>query len=119
MPWMHAFLFTQIVEIPIYLKPLSGRAWHSRVLLAFGASALTHPIVWFTFTELFLGSQPIMERSDATYWIFVVVAESFAITCEALYLRMLGVQRALLWALGANLASVTLGFLSRYAIGWP
>ena len=118
-PWLSAFLFTQAVEVPIYLRPLSGRSWSARVCLAFGASALTHPIVWFTFPELFLGATPLMSRGPSSYWAMVVAAEGFAIVAEALYLRSLGARRSLAWALLANLASVCLGLLSRALLGWP
>src|SRR5262249_35014609 len=56
--WIYAFLFTQAVEVPIYVFALRGgpetppqRALAKRVLIAFGASALTHPIVWFVIPQ--------------------------------------------------------------------
>ena len=49
----------------------------------------------------------------------VLLAESFAIAVEALYLRAFDVRRAIAWSLLANGASVTLGLLSRAAFGWP
>jgi hypothetical protein len=38
---------------------------------------------------------------------------------EALWLRTHGVRHALRWSLLANVASVTLGLLSRELSGWP
>jgi len=103
--WLSAFLFTQVVEIPIY-RGLAKVGW----LPAFGASALTHPIVWFVIPRLWPGS----------YWGMVAVAEAFAVAAEALYLGLLfQAKRPLLWALVANAASAGLGFLSRAAFGWP
>lgn len=105
--WAWAFLFTQVVEIPIYAIAL-------RVSLpaAFGASALTHPIVWFAFFNPIFDEQP--------YWPRVVAAELFAWLAEAAYFRFgFKKDRALLWALVANGASVLLGFASRAWLEWP
>ena len=120
--WLSAFLFTQVVEIPIYVVAL-GRASSagataplddlpSRLAAAFGASLVTHPIVWFVFPRLPLGS----------YEGMVAGAETFAIVAEGIYFAALGAMRirsAMLWSLGANLTSVTLGLLSRHFFGWP
>ena len=101
--WLWGFLFTQIVEIPIYAWPLRGR-----VGVAFTASAITHPIVWFVFPRLI---QP--------YVPMVLAAELFAVVVETVWLRRFGVRHALLWSLAANGASVGLGFLSRALFGVP
>lgn len=103
--WLSAFFFTQAVEMPIYAR-LARAGW----LAAFGASALTHPIVWFVIPSLVPGS----------YWGMVAVAESFAVVAEAIYLRLgFQVKRAFLWSLLANASSASLGMLSRYLLGWP
>jgi hypothetical protein len=123
--WLAAFVFTQAVEVPIYAlaqrmihpskdgatpPPSRASAWAWRVALAFGASALTHPIVWFVLppTSRWLG-----------YWGYVALAEAFAVLAEAAYFRALGLPRALLWALGANAASAGLGLASRALWGVP
>lgn len=118
--WLSAFLFTQAVEIPVYLialrrsrdalAPIEGAL--PRLAAAFGASLVTHPIVWFVIPTLPFGS----------YEGMVVGAESFAIIAEGLYFHALGamgLRRATLWSLLANGASVTLGLTSRYLFGWP
>ena len=46
--WAFAFLFTQVVEIPIYMRGLRVGP-----VKAFGASAITHPVVWFVIPHLF------------------------------------------------------------------
>jgi hypothetical protein len=103
--WLSAFFFTQCVEVPIYAK-LAKTGW----LPAFGASSLTHPIVWFVIPSLWKGS----------YWGMVAVAETFAVVAEALYLGLgFKVKRALAWSLLANAASAGLGLLSRWMFGWP
>ncbi|APR78743.1 Hypothetical protein A7982_04090 [Minicystis rosea] len=120
--WLSAFLFTQAVEVPVYFVAL-GRACSTdasapiddrpaRIAAAFGASLITHPIVWFVFPRLPFRS----------YEGMVVGAETFAIVAEGLYFALLGampIRWAFLWSLGANLTSVTLGLTSRSLFGWP
>jgi hypothetical protein len=118
--WLVAFLFTQVVEVPIYVIPLTrvsneaaqggGRATGilARLCYAFLPSLVTHPVVWFAFPHLPLPYVPM-----------VVCAEAFAILVEGVILRFFAVDYALFWSLGANLTSVALGFASRAAFGWP
>lgn len=116
--WLGAFVFTQVVEVPIWAyalrrgcRPEPGREpwplWVA-VLLGAGASAITHPFVWFYFPQRI-----------ADYWTMVLVAEAFAVGVEALYTELLGLRWALAWSLLANAASALLGLLSRELIGWP
>lgn len=79
------------------------------MLIAFGASTITHPIVWFVFPRLITGS----------YWTMVAAAETFAVVVEALYARAFGLRYALAVSLLANAASALLGLGSRYLFGWP
>lgn len=112
--WLGAFALTQLVETPIHARALGpGRPWARRLLLGFGASAITHPIVFFGFPRLL----PTLFTRD--YWSGVAAAEAFAVAVEALYLRRLGVERAIPWALLANAASVAVGLLTRAGFGWP
>lgn len=129
--WFWSFAFTQIVEVPIYLRALSGPdrvpapPWPHRVGLAFLASALTHPYVWFVFFPLFFAGPldglawrwPLFH--DHRYAFYLVFAETFAVVVEAVLLRACGLRRAFLWALLANAGSAGLGFLSRWLFGWP
>jgi hypothetical protein len=103
--WLIAFAFTQAVEVPIYLR--AGAGWRAALL----ASTLTHPLVWFGFSTV--------RGLGLSYSGTLVVVEAFAIVTEAAWLSSRGVKRAFLWSLAANLTSVTLGFLSRAAFGWP
>jgi hypothetical protein len=117
LPWLWAFLFTQAVEVPIYLRAFSARlegvALWRRLLIAFGASLLTHPIVWFVIPML-IGMHPYSR------WVLMaVVAEAFAVGVEALYLYLCGVPRAFVWALAANGMSLGLGLVSRHFFQWP
>jgi hypothetical protein len=104
--WLRAFLFTQLVEVPIYMRGAG-----CSLPVAFGASLLTHPVVWFVFFS---------PRWNAGYTTRTVAAELFACLAEAAYLRFLAKRpRALLWSLGANAASLGLGLLSRSLFGVP
>jgi hypothetical protein len=96
-------------------RPLPARA-----LVAFGASTITHPVVWFVMPRLFY-STFVLESvpADAVYPLMVAMAETFAIAVEAIYLDAFGLRRAWAWSLGANLASAGLGFASRALFGWP
>jgi hypothetical protein len=100
--WLVAFAFTQAVEVPLYLR-VTG-SWR----VAFTASALTHPVVWFIFPLLPLG-----------YWSMVGLAELFAVLVEAAWLRAHGVPRAVLWSFVANAASAMTGLLLRQVFGAP
>jgi hypothetical protein len=103
--WFWAFAFTQLVEIPIYRRLLDCSPW-----VAFGASALTHPIVWFA----------IFPYSPVDYVWTALFAELFAWLVEAAYFAArYGVRRALRAALIANLVSCLLGLLSRRLFGAP
>lgn len=115
MRWLEAFLFTQLVELPIwYLALRRGprRAGSPRpsaraaILVGLGASALTHPIVWFAFPAL---------TPRVGYWPMIAAAEAFAVGVEALYARAEGVRWSLGWSLAANGASFGGGAL----ILWP
>ncbi|PRQ04732.1 hypothetical protein ENSA5_04970 [Enhygromyxa salina] len=116
--WLTAFVFTQVIEIPIYMRALLERLdggepvvarWSAALGLAFGASAITHPIVWFVMPKLVPSS-----------WLtMVIIAELFAILTEAAWLRAFGLRRSLAWAAFANAASVLIGMALRQVFGWP
>ncbi len=101
--WLGAFAVTQLVEVPIYLRATRGR-W----VVAFCASLLTHPVVFFGFPRWF-----------GEYWTGVAAAEAFAVGVEAAWLSGFGVRRSVWWALFANALSVAVGLGLRAAVGWP
>ena len=109
--WLTAFGFTELVEVPLYsvttFSP-AGRSIGKRLAVAFGASLLTHPFVWFVFPRLF--DDP---------WVSMLGAEAFAVLAEAAWLRAFGVRHALLLSLAANASSLFLGLSSREMFGWP
>ena len=104
--WLAAFVFTQLIEVPIYLRWLKCSP-----VVAFGASAITHPIVWFAFFH---------RAWHAPYVTKLVLAELFAWLVEAAYFAFLFRRRqALLATLVANAASLGVGLLSRWLFGAP
>jgi hypothetical protein len=103
--WLVAFIFTQMVEVPIYAVGL-----RVRIAVAFGASAITHPIVWFV----------IFRFLPLSYFWLAVSAEAFAFAVEAAYFALLFRRpRAWLWSAVANAASFGTGMLSRWLFGTP
>ncbi len=106
--WLGALLFTQLVEVPIYLRALRDVDARRRWGVAVGASLVTHPVVWWVFPLL-----------GVRYAWMVVLAETFAIAVEGLLLHRCGVRGAWLWSAGANITSATLGLTSRALFGWP
>lgn len=112
-PWFRAFLLTLLVEVPIVALMLRG--WEPsrpRLLaLAFFANLASHPAVWFVFAQLLMVGTPA----------YLVVAEGWAIACEALFFwtafRGLPVRRAIVVSATANTASFAVGWLA--AVVWP
>jgi hypothetical protein len=103
--WLYAFAFTQLVEIPIYAVGL-----RVGLLAAFGASAITHPILWFV----------LFRFVPLPYVWLIIVGETFAVAVEAGYFAIVfRRRRALLWSLVANGASFGTGMLSRWLFGGP
>lgn len=114
--WFKAFVLTQLIEMPLYvytlskalnlpIRPFRFSLSTRLILIAFGASAITHPFVWFIFPRALI-SQP--------YWLYFLTAESFAVIVEAWYLKFFGVSRFLAWSLLINGLSAGLGLLIYY-----
>ncbi len=87
----------------------------ARVVIAFGASALTHPIVWFVMPWLATSLLVVLARAGLPLGVttrtlvYGALAEGFALLVEAAYLRAFGLRRAFAWSLAANVASVIVG----------
>ncbi|GAB4208771.1 MAG: hypothetical protein OHK0013_27540 [Sandaracinaceae bacterium] len=112
--WALAFAFTEVVEAPIYafsLDPIRPR--RERWAIALAASLLTHPLVWFVFPELTRTIAP-----EASPWLAIALAESFAVLTEAAWLAAFGSRLALAIALLANGTSFTLGLFLYTYLGW-
>lgn len=108
--WLRAFVFTQIIEAPIYRRML-GVSWGR----ALAPTAITHPIVWFVF--------PLLRRVGFDYVTMIVFAELFAWFVEGVFLAntkpLVSRKKAFLASLVANGTSVLLGFACRALFGVP
>ena len=98
--WLFSFALTQLIEVPILVLWIKQGSLRRRIAIAFGASAITHPILWFVVDPLL--------REDF-YIAYVVVGETFAVITEAIYLRLLGVRQPLLASVSANASSWLVG----------
>ena len=116
--WAAALLLTLVVETPIYAwiaprfseQKRSAAAW---IAIGLAASLITHPLVWFVWPRII---DPAVD-----YNAFVIAAETFAVSVEALWLRLWGVplRYAVLISIAANMSSVAVGEFSRSVFGWP
>ena len=110
--WLCRFALTQAVELPIYGATRRSMPLTRRLAIGFGATAATHPWVWFILPEAL--------QTPLGWWGYVVVAELFAWAAEALFLTACGVspRTAVLAILCANAASFAAG-LTLTALGVP
>lgn len=109
--WARAFVFTQVIEAPIYRRML-GASWGR----ALAPSALTHPFVWFAFP-------PLGRALGLGYIQMVLLAELFAWLAEAIFFvrtpPRVPARKALVASLVANGTSVVLGLICRELFGAP
>ena len=111
--WGVAFLLTQAMEIPIWAFALARngptRSLGVRLELAFLASMLTHPWVWFAFPALttLLENQGVAHKTAWSVMIFC--AEMFAWLVEARLMARFGLRNATFWSAIANATSYTAG----------
>lgn len=107
MGWPTYFALTQAIELPVYAAGLTPHPRWKRVAVGFGASALTHPWVWFVLPRYW--QRPLGPRG------YFVTVEVLVILVEAAYFVGMGVapRRALGVSAIANLASATAGVLLR------
>ncbi len=102
--WAAAFAFTQIAEVPIY-----RHGFGASFARAFGASAVTHPIVWLVVVE---------SGWTASWTIRAIAGESFAVIVEAIWFGVTwGARRGVLWSLIANATSFGLGLVAYRLFG--
>ena len=54
MTWIMAFSLTQVLEITAALIFWTDKkvSWLRKVSIVFGASLITHPMVWFVFPQI-------------------------------------------------------------------
>jgi hypothetical protein len=101
--WSGAYLLTQLIEVPIYLLAARSLSPLKRATYAFGASTLTHPIIWFC-----------LQWGTLPYAVLLIIAETFAISTEGLWGRSWHVPRPWLTSLLANAASFAIGMIIRH-----
>ncbi len=120
MHWLLAFVLTEVVEAPLYLR--ATREWSDlrrRWLVALGASAITHPPGWWlvsmTASDTAQLTATWFDGERWSWWLGYVLAhavvEALILLVEALFLRRCGVSSPFQWALLANLASTGAGLL--------
>jgi hypothetical protein len=103
--WFVAFVLTLAVELPVvaWLLRRDEPDLLRRVALVVFANLVTHPAVWYVFSQLFLVGTPE----------YLLAAESWAIAAEAAFyfvvVRGLPAGRAILVAIVANGASFAVG----------
>jgi hypothetical protein len=103
--WFPAFVLTVLVEGAVVLYGLrgAGAGLPRLALLIVFANLVTHPSVWFVFTQLFLVGTTA----------YLVAAEGWAVAMEALFywavLPGLSPRRAIAVAVAANAASFVVG----------
>ena len=111
--WFSAFVLTIVVEAPVvwFLVRRAEPNVARLGLLVLFANLVTHPAVWYVFTQLFL-------VGTSTY---TLAAEAWAIGAEALFYGVtiggLGPRRAVAVAVVANVASFLVGRLVGQV--WP
>jgi len=103
--WFAAFVLTLAVEVPIavfLLRRPEPNLARAAAIVVF-ANLVSHPMVWFVWTQVFLIGTPE----------YVIAVETWAIAIEALFysvvVRGLGPGRAVLIAVVANAASFAVG----------
>jgi hypothetical protein len=111
--WLTAFVFTQIVEMGIYVGafPVEQRPLRERLAIAFCCSGITHPLVWYVIPDA-------TSSIGISWWPTVFLAETFAVVTEAALLACFGVRAPLLWALLANGTSFLIGLFCYTHFGW-
>ena len=117
--WLRAFLLTQTIEMGVYAHVMGARPLRERIAIAFGASAITHPLVWFVIPDAVrLAGSTGDWQTD--WWIVIACAECFAFGAEALWLWLFGARpvHAVLASLLANGASFTLCLFLYERMGW-
>lgn len=122
--WLFAFLLTQSIEIGVYVNLLRPtRPRRERFAIAFGASAITHPMVWFVIPARMAALRMALEidmAHDDWWWVTVAVAEAFAFSAEAIWMAAFGMSagRAARASALANGASFLVGLVVYQLFGW-
>ena len=98
--WPVAFCLTQLVEVPIYLFAARRLPAWKRWVFAFGASAITHPLLWF-----------LLPWKDGDWQTFFLLGESAVMMIEATWAALFRIANPMTWSVLANGSSILAGFL--------
>lgn len=107
MGWLLAFCLTQVVEAPLYLMACPDRSIQHRLVIALGASAITHPALYFGIRAI-----------DGDWMTLVLAGELVVVAIEAGWLALWRVDQPVAWALLANASSVAVGGLIQLSSMW-
>lgn len=105
MTWPAAFALTLAIELPIVWRGTRDQRLPParRLAAGIGASALTHPALWFVLSPLL---SPALG-----YWGFLALGEALVVAVEALWFWGWSLSRPLRLSLLANAASAAVGLL--------
>jgi len=115
MRWLRAFLFTLVVEVPIFVVLVRGAvpAWRAAIAGAAG-TFLTHPLLIFVW-------RPFCQRHGFSYEEYIISGELTVGVIESLTFyalaRPIRLTRAIACSFIANAASYGGGNLMRW-LGW-
>lgn len=104
--WLIGFGLTLAIELPIVFPLLrkADRHWTRRLTAAVAANLLTHPLVWFFFPQIPLGSSQTLAISEL--WAFGAEACFYGY-----FVANLGWQRATVASALANATSFGIGWI--------
>jgi hypothetical protein len=105
--WAAAFALTQVVEAPLYLLLSRRMPAFRRWCYALGASAITHPVLWFALPWESAGT-------SRNYWTLAIAGEAGVLAVEIVYGFLLRAPRPVLAACTANAASILAGILLQF-----
>ncbi len=112
MTWIMAFILTQVIEITAGMLFWRDDEVSSlrKIATLFGASLITHPMVWFIFPQ-------IRDEAGMSYGEYLLMAESYAYGVEALYYYAFRIKHPILLSVIANSCSFLTGvFLYEYVL---
>ena len=126
--WLHAFVFTLVVEVPVFVLVVRGTvpAWRAALAGAAG-SFLTHPLLWFVWPRVirhdyaaYIVSGELIVSVVETFTFFLLAGgldRAKASLANAAAARRLTLVQAVAASFLANAASYGGGKVA-YMMGW-
>ena len=112
MTWIMAFSLTQVIEVTVGLLFWTDTkvSMLRKISILFGASLITHPMVWFIFPQ-------IRDEGGFSYGEYLLMVESYAYGVEALYYYAFRIHRPILLSVITNSCSFLTGvFLYEFVL---